>query len=91
MSIKLNMNRIDYKFIQVRLFASNKSGLPAIYNKAIDEANDDPSILVFVHDDVHICDFLWFNQIINGLSRFDIIGLAGNRGNGAAKREKRCI
>lgn len=66
-------------FIQVRLFASNKSGLPAIYNKAIDEANDDPSILLFVHDDVHICDFLWFNQIINGLSRFDIIGVAGTK------------
>lgn len=66
-------------FIQIRLSASNKSGLPAIYNKAIDESKDDPSILLFVHDDVYICDFFWFNQIINGLSRFDIIGLAGNK------------
>ena len=66
-------------FIQVRLFASNTSGLPALYNKAIDESRDDPSILVFVHDDIYMCDFFWFNQIINGLSRFDVIGLAGNK------------
>lgn len=66
-------------FIQVRLFASNKSGLPAVYNRVIDESKGDPSILLFVHDDVYICDFLWFNQIMNGLSRFDIIGLAGNK------------
>ena len=66
-------------FIQVRLFAGNTSGLPALYNKAIDESRDDPSILVFVHDDIHMCDFFWFNQIINGLSKFDVIGLAGNK------------
>ncbi len=67
-------------FVQVRLFASNKHGLPTVYNKAIDESKDDgESILLFAHDDIHICDFFWFRQIINGLNMFDIIGLAGNK------------
>ncbi len=78
----LGMSLVPFKrlpFIKVRLFANNKSGLPALYNDAIDESMDDSSILLFVHDDVYICDFFWFNQIINGLRRFDIIGLAGNK------------
>ena len=44
--------------VEIRLFAENKQGLSTIYNRAIDEARDNPAILVFVHDDVHVCDFL---------------------------------
>jgi len=43
------------------------------------ESAADPAILVFVHDDVHLLDFYWPTRLFNGLAKFDIIGLAGNR------------
>jgi GT2 family glycosyltransferase len=64
---------------ELRLFPRNIAGLPLIYNIAIREAAADPAILVFVHDDVHLLDFYWPTRIYNGLAKFDIIGLAGNR------------
>lgn len=64
---------------ELRLFPRNIAGLPLIYNTAIREAAADPAILVFMHDDVHLLDFYWPTRIYNGLAKFDIIGLAGNR------------
>jgi hypothetical protein len=64
---------------ELRLFARNSSGLPRLYNAAIREAVSDPAILVFIHDDVHLLDFYWPARIAQGLARFDILGLAGNR------------
>jgi hypothetical protein len=61
------------------LFSENTSGLPNIYNSVIDAAKDDPSILVFLHDDVFICDFLWLRGVLQGLQRFDLLGLVGNK------------
>lgn len=64
--------------MDIRLFAENTQGLSTIYNRVIDEARGDPAILVFVHDDVHLCDFLWSERIREAVAAFDIIGLAGN-------------
>ncbi|WP_256730435.1 bifunctional 2-polyprenyl-6-hydroxyphenol methylase/3-demethylubiquinol 3-O-methyltransferase UbiG [Pseudomonas sp. ANT_H12B] len=64
--------------VEIRLFAENKQGLSTIYNRAIDEARENPAILVFVHDDVHLCDFLWSERIREAVVTFDIVGLAGN-------------
>jgi hypothetical protein len=66
-------------FIEIRLFPNNTSGLPSLYNIAISESNDDPAILVFIHDDVHILDFFWVGQILDALVQFDLVGLAGNK------------
>lgn len=65
--------------LELRLFDRNKRGLPAVYNEAIAEAKNDPALMVFVHDDVHLIDFYWIDYVFHGLSVFDIIGLAGNR------------
>lgn len=65
--------------VELRLFAENSEGLPALYNQAIAEAATDPAILMFVHDDVHLCDFYWIDRIVSALRRFDIVGLVGNR------------
>jgi GT2 family glycosyltransferase len=62
----------------VRLFASNTRGLPSVYNQAIAEAAEDPAILVFAHDDLHVLDFFWVSKLVQGLAKFDVIGLAGN-------------
>jgi SAM-dependent methyltransferase len=64
--------------VEIRLFAENKQGLSTIYNRAIDEARGNPAILVFVHDDVHVCDFLWSERLREGVVAFDVVGLAGN-------------
>jgi hypothetical protein len=65
--------------IELRLFAGNRRGLPQVYNEAIREAALNPAILIFIHDDVHLCDFFWPGHIANGLHAFDVIGLAGNK------------
>lgn len=64
--------------LDVLLFSENSLGLSRIYNQAIDDAKDDPAILVFVHDDVHLCDFEWSQRIREAITAFDVIGLAGN-------------
>ncbi len=68
-----------YPFVEHMIFFENKKGLPTIYNEAIEKSKLDPAILVFIHDDVHIVDFFWDDNLINGLNNFDIIGLAGTK------------
>jgi GT2 family glycosyltransferase len=65
--------------VKARIFFENTRGLGACYNQAIDETANDEEILVFVHDDVTIADFFWVDKLMQGLSRFDVVGLAGNR------------
>lgn len=65
--------------VEVRLFPRNERGLPEVYNTAIEESAREPAVLLFVHDDVHLCDFHWPERLREALSTFDIIGLAGNR------------
>jgi hypothetical protein len=64
---------------ELRLFPRNSSGLPVVYNTAIRESAADPAILIFLHDDVHLLDFYWPTRVAQGLAKFDILGLAGNR------------
>ncbi|CAB3697665.1 glycosyltransferase [Trinickia soli] len=64
---------------ELLLFDDNTTGLPALYNAAIEQAADNPAILVFVHDDVSINDFFWTERVREGLREFNVLGLAGNR------------
>jgi hypothetical protein len=59
-------------FLQMQIFDNNFMGLPKIYNKAIDDAERNPALLMFIHDDVHICDFFWMDRIYDAVRRFDI-------------------
>ena len=65
--------------VELKLFAGNRQGLPKLYNAAIREAAARPAVLIFIHDDVHLCDFFWALHLTSGLRVFDVIGLAGNR------------
>ncbi len=65
-------------FIDLRLFPENSEGLPALYNRVIRESRFDPATLVFAHDDLHILDFFWCAHVQEGLTEFDILGVAGN-------------
>src|SRR5258706_7971664 len=65
--------------LELRLFERNTVGLPQIYNAAIAESKSSPAALVFVHDDVTLCDFHWASLVLEGLEQFHIIGLVGNK------------
>jgi GT2 family glycosyltransferase len=65
--------------VELRLFAGNTLGLSTVYNTAIAESAAEREILLFVHDDLHLCDFHWADRLREGLATFDIVGLAGNR------------
>ncbi len=64
--------------VELKLFADNRQGLSAVYNTAIDESQNDPAVLIFMHDDVHLLDYFWHEQIRKALERFDVVGIAGN-------------
>ena len=64
---------------ELRLFTNNKQGLCSVYNTAIDEAKTDPAVLVFIHDDVYIADYFWTDRVREGLQKFNVLGIAGNR------------
>jgi GT2 family glycosyltransferase len=68
-----------YPFVELRLFPGNTLGLSAVYNRAIDEAAENPALLIFVHDDVHLTDFYWPIHLLESLQAFDVVGLVGNR------------
>ena len=77
----LGLSLSQYRDYQVgsRLFFSNSRGLSACYNEAIRAAKNEEEILVFVHDDVLIVDFFWIDKILRGFTRFEVLGLAGNK------------
>jgi hypothetical protein len=69
----------DLPSLDLQLFPGNKSGLPSVYNQAIDSAKHRDELLVFLHDDLHLIDLFWADELRKAVEHFDIIGLAGNR------------
>src|SRR5579863_8993660 len=65
--------------VERRLFGMNAKrqlgadiiGLPRLFNIAIREAESDPAILVFMHDDIEMRDFFWPQHVVDGLAKFD--------------------
>lgn len=62
---------------RLRLHARNTAALAHPYNAAIDQA-DPEEVLVFVHDDVHVDDWLAAQRLDEALAHFDVVGVAGN-------------
>ena len=60
--------------VELDIHYGNTSGLPNVYNKAIDSSTDF-DFIVFVHDDIWINDVFFFNKIIS--SKYDIVGAVG--------------
>jgi GT2 family glycosyltransferase len=67
-----------FPFVSLRLFSNNSIALPTVYNAALRELRQDPALVVFIHDDVHLMDIYWPDRVAQGLAAFDIIGVAGN-------------
>jgi glycosyltransferase involved in cell wall biosynthesis len=77
-ALGLSLARLDDKRLVPRIACDNRRGLPEVYNDAIAAAGD-TDMVVFMHDDVWIDDTDFADRIIDGLDRFDVIGVAGNR------------
>lgn len=56
----------------------NSAGLPVVYNAALERAAD-ADILAFTHDDVWVDDWYLHLRLQEALSRFAVVGVAGNR------------
>lgn len=65
--------------VELRLHAENARGLPEIYNEEIEACRDEATVLVFLHDDVFLCDFWWTAQVAAALGSFGLVGICGNR------------
>lgn len=57
---------------------ANRRGLPEVYNERL-TAPDCAEHVLFVHDDVWLDDYFLADRVLEGLGRFDVIGVAGNR------------
>ena len=64
--------------LKARVFFENRRGLPALYNERLAAADASP-VLAFIHDDVWLDDFFFFEHVMAGVHAFDVIGVAGNR------------
>lgn len=60
--------------VELDIHYGNTSGLPTVYNKAIDNSTDF-DFIAFIHDDVWINDVFFFDKVIN--NKFDVIGNVG--------------
>ena len=65
--------------VKSHIFFENTRGLGACYNEAVAAIDNDEEIVVFVHDDVALVDFFWVDKLLLGFSKFEVLGLAGNK------------
>jgi hypothetical protein len=63
--------------ITLDVFYENNRPLPEIYNHVIETAGMD-DLLIFIHDDVWVDDWLLLFRLEEALQHFDCIGIAGN-------------
>jgi len=64
--------------MELVLHSSNTTGLPRLYNDAINASTNDPCLLVFMHDDLLVLEYDWIHRIEEGLSKFDVLGVVGS-------------
>lgn len=65
------------------IFFENTKGISECYNTALNTIyskvpDKNEHIVIFIHDDVFINDMFMFEKLQDGISRFDVIGVAGS-------------
>lgn len=68
----------EFEPFALRLAHGNSRPLADLYNAAIEEAASE-DVLVFLHDDVRLDDWLLAQRLREALQQFDIVGVAGNK------------
>ncbi|MDD2810529.1 glycosyltransferase [Rhodoferax sp.] len=65
--------------VELYYYPNGNPSLPMVFNHGIENLiSSDDDVYIFCHDDIYILDFYWMDQIVNGLNKYDIVGLAGN-------------
>ncbi|MGL4728950.1 MAG: glycosyltransferase family 2 protein [Bosea sp. (in: a-proteobacteria)] len=68
-----------FPYVRRHIAYANSEGLPAVYNRAIEAAEDnEEDVILFVHDDIAISDWFFTMQIAASIRSFEICGIAGN-------------
>ena len=67
----------QFSAMEIKVGLAAKDGLAAVFNPEIERASPE-DILVFIHDDVWIDDWLIELRLKEALASFDVIGVAGN-------------
>lgn len=63
--------------MEIKVALAAQDGLAAVFNPEIEQAHVD-DVLVFIHDDIRIDDWLIEQRLQEALTVFDVIGVAGN-------------
>ncbi|AXF86299.1 hypothetical protein DTO96_102045 [Ephemeroptericola cinctiostellae] len=66
-----------FSAMEIKVGLDAKDGLATVFNPEIEQASPE-DILVFIHDDVWIDDWLIEFRLKEALASFDVIGIAGN-------------
>lgn len=79
-ALGLSLSRLigKRKDLRARIAFANRKGLPEVYNSRI-LAKDCADAIAFVHDDVWIEDSDFVERVLEGLERYNVIGVAGCR------------
>ncbi|WP_457427938.1 glycosyltransferase [Roseateles sp. P5_E7] len=78
-ALGLSLRRMSHDDrLKARVFFENRRGLPSLYNERI-AAEDASPVIAFIHDDVWLDDYFFFEHVVTGVQAFDVIGVAGNR------------
>lgn len=73
------LNRLgEFQTFGLKLAHGNSLALAHHYNAAIDSAAPE-DLLVFLHDDVRVDDWMFARRLDEALAQFDVVGVAGNR------------
>ena len=78
------MKSTDKKYkkqYKLKMYNNNKTGLPELYNKHLNEQTlKSHDVVLFVHDDVFIDDLACFDKLYSAMFTYgnDIVGLAGS-------------
>lgn len=67
-----SLEQVNPPNCELYLFPENTQSLPTLYNQVIETSVTDPSILVFVHDDVQLIDPHWHTKLLKALTVYEL-------------------
>ncbi|MDI1299324.1 tetratricopeptide repeat protein [Methylotenera sp.] len=78
LGLSLPRHRKQDSRFTISITFESSCGLSEVFNASIDQAKED-AVLIFIHDNVWIDDANFADKILEGLTQYDVIGVAGNR------------
>jgi protein O-GlcNAc transferase len=63
---------------KVKITFDSMRSLPEVFNEVIEQAEED-AVLIFTRDDVWLDEANLADKVLDGLTHFDVVGVAGNR------------